>query len=103
MIRSVEVQDQFLFAPRFLPPALAAARADQRGGLGHAVAAQDTSDGGWIDRSHMDLTGGAAVPRAAVAAASEKVSRKGRGGIDRSQQAAGPSRLDDLQSWVKET
>jgi hypothetical protein len=36
--------------------------------LGQAVAAQDTGDGGRIDRAHMDLARGAAVLRAAVAA-----------------------------------
>ena len=65
---------QFLPASCQLTPALAAARPDQRHGLSHAVAALYAGDGGWVDRSCLDAARGAAVPRAAVAAASGGVS-----------------------------
>src|SRR5262245_29745485 len=62
---------------------------DQRHGLRQAVAAADTRDGGRADRSCVDLERGPTVPRAAMAAASDGVSKQWwweaarRGGLSR--------------------
>src|SRR5262249_44223938 len=48
-----------------------------RDGLSHAMAAADPGDGRGADRSGVDLARGPAVPRAAVAAASDDVSTQG--------------------------
>ena len=50
-----------------LADTLRSARAHQRQRLSQAVAAADARDGGGIDRSRLDVAGGAALPCAAMA------------------------------------
>jgi hypothetical protein len=57
----------------------ATAPADQRDRLRQTVAALYTGHGGGIDGSRLDVARGAAVSRAAVAAASRGVSKPGGG------------------------
>ena len=65
---------QLLSAACQLAPAPPAAGADPRDGLGEALAAAHAGDGGGADGSRLDAARGAAVPRAAVAAAAAGVS-----------------------------
>ena len=86
---------QFLLAPCQPMRAVATAPANQRDGLSQDVAAADTSDGRWADRPCLDLTGGAPIPRAAVAPASGGVSTSG-GKRQQEGASGGDVRLYDL-------
>src|SRR5712691_11133446 len=66
----------FLLAACQPPSALAAARAHPRQRLGQALAAADTRDGRGADRPCVDPARSAALPRAAVAAASRGVRKR---------------------------
>jgi hypothetical protein len=67
---------QFLLAPCLPTPAVAGARANQWVGLGQTVAPLYAGDGGGAHRPRLDVERGAAVPRAALAAARSGVSGK---------------------------
>src|SRR5437660_4722826 len=70
---------QLLLTTRQSTSALAAARTHQRYRLRQAVAASDARHGRWTNGARLDAARGAAVPRAAVAAASGGVSAQGGG------------------------
>jgi hypothetical protein len=67
---------QFLFAPCQLTSAVTPTRTDQGQRLSQTLAAADARPGRWTDGPRLDAARGAALPRAALAAARGSVSKE---------------------------